>query len=117
MYIRVNDTVVILTGDDREVRSRVLSVDRAAGKVFVEGVNRVYKHVRKSQRNPQGGRLSKEMPVQISNVMLICERCGKPTRAAVRINARGVKERYCKKCSAGIGEIGKAKTSRVKAGK
>jgi large subunit ribosomal protein L24 len=113
MHIRVNDTVKILTGDDRDVTSRVLSVDRVAGKVYVEGVNRVYKHVRKSQRNPQGGRLSKEMPVQLSNVMLVCERCKKPTRVGVRITDRGVKERFCKKCSAGIGEIGKAKPSRA----
>lgn len=113
MHIRIDDTVLILTGDDREVRSRVLSVDRQAGKVYVEGVNRVYKHVRKSQRNPQGGRLSKEMPVQMSNVMLICERCSKPTRVGVRVNERGAKERFCKKCSAGIGEIGRAKPSRV----
>ena len=112
MHIRIDDTVLILTGDDRDVRGKVLSVDRAAGKVFVEGVNRVYKHVRRSQRNPQGGRLSKEMPVQLSNVMLICERCGKPTRTGARVNDRGAKERYCKKCGAGIGEIGRAKNGK-----
>ena len=66
MHIRVNDTVEISTGDDAGVRARVLRVDRASGKILVEGVNRVYKHVRRSQRNPQGGRLSKEMPIQVS---------------------------------------------------
>ena len=69
MHIRVKDTVEVITGDDRGVRGKVLSVDRSAGKLLVEGVNRVYKHVRRSQRNPQGGRLSKEMPVQMSNVL------------------------------------------------
>ena len=114
MHIRIDDTVLILAGDDRDMRGRVLSVDRQAGKVYVEGVNRVYKHVRRSQRNPQGGRLSKEMPVQLSNVMLICSRCGKPTRTGVRITGSGAKERYCKKCDAGIGEIGKSKAKRAK---
>ena len=80
MHIRVNDTVEVLTGDDRGVRGKVLSVDHQAGKLVVEGVNRVYKHVRRSQRNPQGGRLSKEMPVQISNVKFVCESCSAATR-------------------------------------
>ena len=62
MHIRVDDTVEVMTGDDRGERAKVLKVDHNAGKVLVEGVNRVYKHVRRSQRNPQGGRLSKEMP-------------------------------------------------------
>ena len=80
MHIRVDDTVQINTGDDKGVRAKVLRVLAAERKVLVEGVNRVYKHMRRSQRNPQGGRLSKEMPVAISNVALVCESCGKATR-------------------------------------
>ena len=72
MHIRLNDMVEVIAGDDRGQRGKVLAVDPAAEKVIVEGVNRVYKHVRRSQRNPQGGRLSKEMPIPVSNVMLIC---------------------------------------------
>jgi large subunit ribosomal protein L24 len=105
MHIRVNDTVEVLTGDDRGQRGKVLSVDRQAGKLTVEGVNRVFKHVRRSQRNPQGGRLSKEMPVQISNVLLVCESCGKATRTGARYRADGSKERYCKKCTKSLGQI------------
>ncbi len=56
--------------------------------MVVEGVNRVYKHVRRSQRNPQGGRLSKEMPIQVANVMLICPKCGKPARTGVAVPGR-----------------------------
>ena len=78
---------------------------RDEGKVVVEGVNRVYKHVRRSQKNPQGGRLSKEMPISISNVLLVCTACGKPTRTGARLPADGTKERYCKKCEAAIGVI------------
>ena len=58
MHIRVNDTVKVIAGEDRDVQGKVLSVDHQAGKLIVEGVNRAYKHVRRSQRNPQGGRLS-----------------------------------------------------------
>lgn len=105
MHIRLDDTVEVLVGDDRGVRGKVLSVDRTAGKLIVEGVNRVYKHVRRSQRNPQGGRLSKEMPVQMSNVMLVCTSCDQRTKTGARYRNDGSKERYCKKCGKAQGVI------------
>jgi large subunit ribosomal protein L24 len=114
MLIRTNDTVEVITGDDAGTRAKVLRVDRAAGKVVVEHVNRVYKHVRKSQRNPRGGRLSKEMPVQISNVLLVCEACGKAARLGSRYLQDGSKERYCKKCGAGNGQIAPARARYAK---
>ena len=105
MHIRVDDTVEVMTGDDRGERGRVLSVDHAAGKLVVEGVNRVYKHVRRSQRNPQGGRLSKEMPVRLSNVLLVCEKCSAAARTGARYLDDGSKERFCRKCGASLGAI------------
>jgi large subunit ribosomal protein L24 len=111
MRIKVNDIVQVINGDDRDVRGKVLSIDYAAGKVLVEGVNKVWKHVRKSQKNPQGGRLSKEMPVQISNVLLYCQACSKPTRLGARYNADGSKERFCKKCGTGLGSMGPPKAA------
>jgi large subunit ribosomal protein L24 len=109
MHIKTNDTVVVITGDDKGQRGKVLSIDRSVGRLVVEGVNRVYKHVRRSQKNPQGGRLSKEMPVQMSNVQLLCNRCGKGVRTGARLAKNGTKERYCKKCGTGLGEISPAK--------
>ena len=108
MWIRTNDTVVIIRGEDRGTRGKVLRVVRdksgkGADRVVVEGVNRVYRHVRRSQRNPQGGRLSVEMPVPQSNVALLCQACGKPTRVGARFLDDGVKERFCKKCGASLG--------------
>ena len=105
MHIRINDTVEVITGNDRGNRGKVLRVDRSGGKLVVEGVNQVKKHVRRSQRNPQGGRLAMEMPIQISNVLLVCEACGKKTRTGVRYEDDGSKVRFCKKCGAGIGQI------------
>ena len=105
MRIRVGDTVEVISGDDAGTRGRVLSVDHKAGKVVVEGVNRVYKHVRRSQKNPQGGRLQTEMPVQVSNVALICPKTDKPTRVGVRYLDDGSKERYAKKSGASLGQI------------
>jgi len=113
MHIRVNDTVVVISGDDRGTRGKVLRVNRLAGKLVVEGVNRVRKHVHRSQRNPQGGRLSMEMPVQLSNVLLVCESCGKGTRTGVRYLEDGSKVRFCKKCGASTGQIAPAKTRKA----
>ncbi len=105
MRIRVNDMVLVITGDDEGVRGRVLSIDKRADRVVVEGVNRVYKHMRRSQRNPQGGRLSKEMPVPASNLMVICPQTNRPTRVGIRYLADGTKERYAKCSGASLGAI------------
>lgn len=114
MLIRTNDTVEVIAGDDKGVRAKVHKVYRAAGKIVVEGVNRVYKHVRKSQRNPQGGRLSREMPIAASNVMYVCQACNKPTRLGARFLADGTKERFCKKCGAGNGTVAPPKARHAK---
>jgi len=114
MHIRTNDTVEVIAGDEAGTRGRVLRVNRPAGKIVVEGVNRAQKHVRRSQRNPQGGRLSKEMAIDLSNVAFVCNACGQPTRTGARYLADGSKERFCKKCGAGNGQLAPAKTRYAK---
>jgi large subunit ribosomal protein L24 len=114
MRIKVNDVVMVISGEDRGSKGKVLRVERDDNKLVVEGVNRVYKHVRRSQKNPQGGRLSKEMPISLSNVMLVCGSCGAATRTGARYLADGSKERYCKKCGAGNGIIAPAKAKYAK---
>jgi large subunit ribosomal protein L24 len=114
MHIKTNDTVEVITGDDKGQRGKVLLIKHEAGRLVVEGVNRVYKHVRRSQKNPQGGRLSKEMPVRISNVLLLCNRCGKGVRTGSRIAKDGSKERFCKKCGTGLGTLSKPRTKYAK---
>jgi large subunit ribosomal protein L24 len=117
MLIRTGDTVEVITGSDRIVpgsdrqktRARVIKVDREAGKALVEGVNKVFKHIRRSQKHPQGGRLSKEMPVQLSNLKYVCPSCSAATRLGARFLKDGSKERFCKKCGASAGEIAPAK--------
>src|SRR5262245_19144815 len=108
MHIKTNDTVEVITGDDKGQRGKVLTIDRRVGRLVVEGVNRVYKRVRRSQKNPQGGRLSKEMPVRISNVLLLCNKCGKGVKTGSRMAKNGTKERYCRKCGTGLGEVSPA---------
>src|SRR5687768_15514433 len=109
MHIKKDDMVEVISGDDKDVRAKVLRIDRNAGKLVVEGVNRVYKHVRRSQRNPQGGRLSKEMPVQISNVLLVCTKCNRGVRTGSKFLPDGSKVRFCRKCGETMGTIAPAR--------
>ncbi|MCI0684360.1 MAG: 50S ribosomal protein L24 [Gemmataceae bacterium] len=109
MHIRKDDTVQVITGDDAPATGRVLRVLPDAGKVVVEGINRVYRHMRPSRRNQQGGRLSKEMPINASNVLLFCANCRKGVRIGKREGPEGRKERFCKACGNGLGFVGKAK--------
>ena len=98
MWIKANDNVKVIAGEDRGATGKVLRVDRKAGKLVVEGVNRVYKHVRRSQKNPQGGRLSKETPINIAKVMLVCPQTNKPTRVGFQILQDGTRARVCRVC-------------------
>ena len=114
MHIRKDDLVVVIAGDDRSPGAKkVLRVLPERGKIVVEGVNRVYKHLRPSQKNPQGGRLSKEMPIDVSNVMLFCPGCNRGVRIGHRFTADGQKQRHCKVCSATLGKVGPVKAGRA----
>ncbi|MDR2439286.1 MAG: 50S ribosomal protein L24 [Planctomycetaceae bacterium] len=107
MRINKDDQVLVLIGINNGKKSRVISANKE--KVTVEGVNVVHKHVRRSRRNPQGGRLSMEMPISVSNVKLICPFCSQPTRVGFRFDKDGTKYRVCKKCKADINIVSRAK--------
>jgi large subunit ribosomal protein L24 len=107
MRIRKNDLVVVITGDYRPTDKegarprRVLRILKKKSKVVVEGANMVWCHVRRSQKYPQGGRIEKEAPIDVSNVMLWCDKCSRGVRAGARPE-EGRKLRVCKKCGAEI---------------
>lgn len=118
MHIRKDDQVEVITGDDKgsPTARKIAKVLRALpekNKIVVEGVNRVYKHLKPSAKNQQGGRLSKEMPIDASNVMLLCPTCNRGVRVGHRFTDEGRKQRYCKSCSAALGDIGPAKPARA----
>lgn len=69
VHVRKNDMVEVVSGDHRGARGKVLQVDLKRHRVVVEGVNMVFRHVRRTQRNPQGGRIQKEAPIHISKVL------------------------------------------------
>lgn len=96
-HIRKDDQVEVVAGDHKGERGKVLKVLPKKGLVLVQGVNMVFRHVRPSRRNPQGGRLQKEAPIHISNVVPYDEKAGRGTRVRYEVerNAEGrVKAKY-----------------------
>ncbi len=101
MNIKKNDKVKVLTGKDKGVESVVIRALPSKQRVVVEKVNMVTKAVHPTQQNPQGGLTHIEAPIHVSNVMLICPKCGKATRVTNK-RVDGKKVRVCKKCGADI---------------
>ena len=108
-HIVKGDMVKVIAGDDRGKTGEVMAVYPSRDKVLVQGVNRVYRHLRPSRKHPQGGRIQKEMPVHISNVLPVDPKTDHPTRVGVRINADGSKERIARKSGESLGILRKAK--------
>ncbi|MEM9825288.1 MAG: 50S ribosomal protein L24 [Planctomycetota bacterium] len=105
MKFRINDEVIVISGADKGHRGKIIKIDREKNKVIVEGAARVWKHVKRSQKNPQGGRLNKSMPIAVSNVMMVDPSSGEPTRIGVRYLDDGSKERYAKRSGKSLGQI------------
>jgi large subunit ribosomal protein L24 len=106
-HIRKGDMVVIISGADAPKTGKVLRVLTDKDSVIVEGMKRVWKHVKPNQRNPQGGRIQKESPIHISNVMLLDPATGRGTRVRFE-NRNGEKRRIAAKGGADLGKVGAA---------
>ncbi len=100
--IKKGDTVTVLAGKDKGKEGKVMRAIPETERVVVEKVNMMKKAMRPTQANPQGGISTMEAPLHVSNVMLICPQCKKPTRAARRRDENGKKIRVCKKCGKDI---------------
>jgi len=103
MSIQKNDMVMVIAGNARGKTGKVLKVFREKQRAIVEGVNIIKRHTRASQKNPQGGIVQKEEAVHVADIMVICPKCGKPSRlgnSRVTDAASGRKQtmRSCKKC-------------------
>ncbi|MGE4352711.1 MAG: 50S ribosomal protein L24 [Oscillospiraceae bacterium] len=101
MNIRKDDTIIVLSGKDKGKKGKVRSADPKAGKVVVEGVNVASRHRKPRKQGEEGGILKVETPIYASKVMVVCPKCGKPTRVAHIIDG-DKKVRACKKCGAAL---------------
>ncbi len=95
--IRKGDQVEVIAGKDKGRRGKVLQVLPGAGRVIVEGVNKQKRHQKATQKVMQAGIVTKEGPIHLSNVMLYCSHCGKPTRVGTKVDG-DVRERVCRSC-------------------
>jgi len=98
LQIKKNDSIVVISGKEKGKRGRVLSVSPSKDSLLAEKINVIKKHMKPSRKYAQGGIIEKEAPVHISNVMLICPKCNKPTRIGSLLLQSGKKVRVCKKC-------------------
>jgi large subunit ribosomal protein L24 len=96
--IKKNDTILIISGDEKNKRGRVLDVSPKKGKILVEKINIIKRHMKPSKKYTQGGIIEKEAPLHRSNMMLVCPKCNKATRIEYKILESGTKVRVCKKC-------------------
>lgn len=96
MYLRRNDLVVVISGNHKGKQGRVMRVLRETNQVIVQGLNLRFKHLKRSQKNPQGGRVELEAPLHASKVQLVDPKVNKPTRVGFRVED-GRKVRYSKK--------------------
>jgi large subunit ribosomal protein L24 len=97
--LRKGDTVVVIAGKDKGKRARIVKVFAARQRAIVEGVNLVKKHLRRRRQDQQAGIVQMSAALDISNLMLVCKHCNKPTRVGFNIMPDRTKRRLCKKCT------------------
>ena len=96
--IRKGDTVIVTTGKEKGKRGKVLQILLDDGRLLVEKVNIIKRHTKPSPKNQQGGIIEREGRIALSNVMVVCQHCGKPTRVGMKIIDDGRKLRQCRRC-------------------
>jgi len=97
LHIKSGDTVLVISGDDKGKKGKILSVDQAKRRAIVEGLNMVTKHIKPTANSPQGGIEKKEAPIHISNLKLVDSKTGEATRIGRKKNEDGKLVRYSKK--------------------
>jgi len=102
VHVRRGDTVAVIAGRERGKRGKVLRVLPDEGRVLVEKVNMIKKHQRPTQKLRQGGIIEREGFLALSNVLLLCARCDRPSRAGIKVLGDGRKVRVCRRCGESI---------------
>lgn len=99
MKIRKNDTVLVVTGKDKGKKGKVRFAYPKDERLLVEGINFIKRHTKARKQVRQAGIIEREAPIHVSNVMLLCSRCGHPTRIGFRSLEDGKKVRICRSCN------------------
>ena len=102
LRLKKGDMVKIITGESKGQTGKILNVFTGKGRVTIEGKNLVKRHTKPNQKNQQGGIVEKEAPIQLSNLMLVCPKTGKPTRIGTQILESGKRVRFSKKAKESV---------------
>ena len=96
--IKKNDIVQVIAGKDKGKKGKVINVISSTQRALVEGLNLAKKHKRQNRQDQKGGIISIEMPISVSNLMVVCKSCSKPSRLGIMVQKDGTKSRFCKAC-------------------
>lgn len=102
LKIRKGDTVQVIKGKDRDKKGKILQVSLQTNRALVEGINLVKKHKRQTRQDQQGGIVSIESSISISNLMFFCKHCNRPVRVGISLAKDGARSRICKSCKEAI---------------
>jgi large subunit ribosomal protein L24 len=110
LFVKKGDTVQVIAGKDKGLTGKVIQADPESSRILVEGANRIKKHTKVTQSargSQQGGIVTQEAPVHLSNVQVVCQSCGKPSRIGHRrsepdANGKTHSVRVCKRCNGDI---------------
>jgi large subunit ribosomal protein L24 len=97
--LKKNDNVLVLAGKDKGKQGQVREMRPKDGRAIVTGINMIKRHQRPRSQMEAGGIIEREAPIQVSNLMLVCKNCGRPSRVGIHFRPDGKKSRYCKKCN------------------
>lgn len=100
VHVKTGDEVIVINGKYRGQKGKVLEVAPSEGKIIVEGINIITKHVKPRKMGEAGGLIKAESALYADKVQLVCPKCGKPTRVGHTTDKNGKKVRVCKKCNA-----------------
>ena len=98
LHIKTGDTVMVISGNSKGSKGKVVAVDPKEEKVIIEGVNLVKKHVKPRKAGDPSGIIETESAIYASKVQVVCPKCNKPTRVGTKVYEDGKKDRCCKKC-------------------
>ena len=98
LKIRKGDIVQVIKGKDKGKKGKVIELFAKEQRALIEGINLVKKHKRQTRQDQQGGIVSIEKPVRVSNVMFFCKQCNKPVRLGFKVSKENAKSRLCKGC-------------------
>ena len=103
--IKKKDNVLVICGEDKGKKGKIIEIFPKKDRVLIEGINLLKKHMKPTQKSPQGGIIRQEGPIHISNIRLVCNKCNKPTITKQGMTKEGKKVRVCKKCGEIIDKV------------